>query len=323
MTTADLLSRILELAQAGLDDPTLSGQALADRAHLSRFHFDRVVSAAAGEPPGALRRRLLLERAAYRLLDRRNGRSRRTVLDVAVEAGYGSHEAFTRAFRRAYGRSPTELRAAPPHSFRELELAGASGVHFQPPGGLRLPSTRTETHPMTATDILQQLTDHHVHGLSRLLEQAAGLDDAVLDRPIEVSVETVDSYPDRPASLRDVLNAMVTQEEHWLSALRGGDWPDESDRSASGLRARHAVAGAGYQAFVARSLAEDDLAELFLDTTCDPPETHSVGGTIAHVITFGAVRRTMAAGAMLTAGLADLDDAADPRPYVDGVAAQN
>ena len=40
------MARILDLAQAGLDDPTLSADDLAGRAHLSRFHFDRLVSAA-------------------------------------------------------------------------------------------------------------------------------------------------------------------------------------------------------------------------------------------------------------------------------------
>ena len=50
---------------------------------LSRFHFDRVVAAAAGETPARLRRRVLLERAAYRLADHAAD-----VLEIAVEAGY-------------------------------------------------------------------------------------------------------------------------------------------------------------------------------------------------------------------------------------------
>src|SRR5215468_1948259 len=72
------------------------GDEVASRAYLSRFHFDRLVRAAVGEPPARLRRRILLEQAAYAL-----GRGA-TVTDVAYASGYGSPEAFSRAFHRAY-----------------------------------------------------------------------------------------------------------------------------------------------------------------------------------------------------------------------------
>ncbi len=308
MTTTDGLDRLLALAQAGLDDPALRAEDLAARAHLSRFHFDRLVTATGGEPPGALRRRLLLERSAYHLLRH----PARTVLDVAIAAGYGSHEAFTRAFTRAYGVGPRAVRAEPPVIFHALELPGASGVHFQPPGGLRLPAHRKET----SMDVLGHLVDHHIDSLTALIDAAADLPDAVLDAPITQSVEGVDDDP----TLRGLLNGMVTQEEHWLSALRGGAWPDESDQSAAGLAARHEVAGRDYRAFVARAIADGSMADTFVDTTCEPPASHTVGGTIAHVVTFGAVRRTMAVGALWTAGVRDLD-LADPRPAIDTLAA--
>ncbi|MCZ7439113.1 AraC family transcriptional regulator [Micromonospora sp. WMMC241] len=306
MNRNDGLTGLLDVLQAALDDPTAGPAGLAARAHLSRFHFDRLVAAATGEPPGALRRRLLLERAAYRLVT-----SDRTVLDIAVEAGYGSHEAFTRAFQRSYGFAPTAVRRHRPLVLAELELPCPSGVHFQPPGGLRLPAARQET-PM---NVLQHLVDHHVETLTAIIERAGGLDEEVLDRPVTVSVETIDDDP----TLRSLINAMVTQEEHWLSALRGGDWPDESDRSVRGLAARHAVAGRDWRAFVARTLAAGTLADTFVDTTCTPPTTHTLGGTIGHVITFGAVRRTMAIGALRSAGVTDLG-AGDPRPYLDRAA---
>ena len=44
-----------------------TGEEVAARVHVSRFHFDRIVRAALDETPGAFRRRLLLERAAYSL----------------------------------------------------------------------------------------------------------------------------------------------------------------------------------------------------------------------------------------------------------------
>ena len=79
---------------ADLDDHESSAEERAARHFLSRSHFDRLISATAGEPPAAFRRRILLERAAYRLVVGRDG-----VLQLAVEAGYSSNEAFTRAFR--------------------------------------------------------------------------------------------------------------------------------------------------------------------------------------------------------------------------------
>ena len=59
----DLLDTVLETL-----DEDLGGRSLAGRAYLSRFHFDRLVASGLGEAPAAFRRRLLLERAAWRLV---------------------------------------------------------------------------------------------------------------------------------------------------------------------------------------------------------------------------------------------------------------
>ncbi len=48
------------------------------------------------------------------------------------------------------------------------------------------------------------------------------------------------------------------------------------------------------------------MADTFVDTTCEPPASHTLGGTIGHVITFAAVRRTLAVGALWTAGTSGL-----------------
>lgn len=166
-------------------------------------------------------------------------------------------------------------------------------------------------------DVLQQLVDHHVDSLTAIIASSATLADDVLDQPITQSVEGVDDDP----TLRGLINGMVTQEEHWLNALAGGDWPDESDQTMTGLAARHEVAGRDYRAFVAQAIGDGSMLDTFVDTTCEPPGTHSVGGTIAHVITFAAVRRTMAVGALWTAGIRDFDKA-DPRPLLDELASR-
>ncbi|WP_297734315.1 helix-turn-helix domain-containing protein [Nocardioides sp.] len=105
----------------------------ARRLHLSRFHLDRIVSAVAGEPPERMRRRLLLERAAYQLAV-----TDRQVLDVALEAGFGSHEAFTRAFTKAYGAPPAHWRRRPGRT----QIPAPSEVHVHPPGSVGCPPPR-------------------------------------------------------------------------------------------------------------------------------------------------------------------------------------
>ncbi|MGH2716057.1 MAG: hypothetical protein ACRDM7_19675 [Thermoleophilaceae bacterium] len=64
---ADRLRELIDLVLDSLDEPGADGRALAERAHFSRDHLDRLLAAATGESPVALRRRLLLERAAWQL----------------------------------------------------------------------------------------------------------------------------------------------------------------------------------------------------------------------------------------------------------------
>jgi len=79
---------------------------LARVAGMSRHHFHRVFRAVTGESILGFRRRLRLERAARQLIG-----SPGQVLSIALEAGYGSHEAFTRAFAEVFGVPPSEYRA--------------------------------------------------------------------------------------------------------------------------------------------------------------------------------------------------------------------
>ena len=150
MATRDRLRAILDVVVDSVTDGSpadgeLDGAALAARAYLSRYHFDRLVSAALREPTGAFRRRLLLERAAFALRD-----THASVTRVAFDAGYNSPEAFTRAFRTAYRRPPSALRADPD---ARVLLPAPNGIHFYPPGGLRLPADRRRA-PMDVTTTL-------------------------------------------------------------------------------------------------------------------------------------------------------------------------
>jgi AraC-like DNA-binding protein len=290
-TPADTFATFVDSLAAHLDDHDATGTDLAARLYLSRFHFDRVVAAASGESPTRFRRRVLLERAAYRLLTSRTG-----ILDIAVEAGYTSNEAFTRAFQRAYGAAPSAWRGAP----TQIRLDAPNDVHFHPPGSLRLPA-RTK---VTAMELLTKMVEHHVWLVGELVDKAAGLTDDQLDTLVRVSVDNEDGQ----MTLRSILSRLVGQMDMWLCALdnREYDWSQEQAESVAGMRRRLDVVGGRYLDEVTRVVDEGRLDETFVDALCEPAEVFTYGGMVAHVLTFAAYNRTLAVQAMALHGVEGL-----------------
>jgi AraC family transcriptional regulator len=292
MTPTDTFVRFVDVLARSLDDPPR----YAEQLHLSRFHVDRIVSAVAGEPPGALRRRVLLERAAHRLLTTED-----ELLTVAIDAGYSSHEAFTRAFQRAYGDPPSVWRRVAV----SFELNAPNGVHFKPPGSLRLPASRK----VTGMDLLKRIVEHHVWLLGEMVDRAATLPPEALDRPIELSVAGIDDEP----TPRSLLSRLVGQLAMWNAAIdnRPYDFSVERGESTSSLRARLDEAGPRFL----ETIANVDFDETFVDAICDPPEVFTYGGMVAHVLTFAAHRRVLVLGAFEDAGITDLGGG-DPMRWV-------
>ena len=284
MTPADTFRRFVDALADSLEEPT----GYAERLHLSRFHVDRIVSAVAGEPPGALRRRVLLERAAHRLASTDDD-----VLPVAIDAGYSSHEAFTRAFQRAFGSPPSVWRSAG-HPF---ELAAPSGVHFKPPAGLRLPPGRK----VNGMDVRRHMVEHHLWLLDQMVDRAGQLPDEVLDRPIEISVAGIDEQP----TPRSLLSRLVGQLDMWNHSVedRPYDFAVERDEPVRSIKRRLADAAPKFLATV----READFDETFVNTVCEPPEVFTYGGMVAHVLTFAAHRRILVHGALEDAGFTELN----------------
>jgi AraC-like DNA-binding protein len=106
---AAFLQTITETIDEHLGDTDFGGDWLADEVGLSRRQLERRLEATLGESPAALIRRLRLERASQ-LLRARAG----TVSEVAYSAGFASPTYFARAFRKAYGESPTEHMGSRP-----------------------------------------------------------------------------------------------------------------------------------------------------------------------------------------------------------------
>lgn len=84
--------------------PTLA--TLAEAACLSPYHFIRLYQHATGETPQATMRRLKLRSARQMLASQ----PKRSVMEVALEHGYDSAQAFARAFRQQFGSTPSARR---------------------------------------------------------------------------------------------------------------------------------------------------------------------------------------------------------------------
>jgi AraC family transcriptional regulator len=102
---SDRMHRVTEYIDQHIDQ-FLDLDTLAQVAHFSPFHFHRLFSAYMGETLGGYMRRRRCEIAATRLL----AQPQLAVLKVALDVGFGSAEAFTRAFNARFGCSPTTWR---------------------------------------------------------------------------------------------------------------------------------------------------------------------------------------------------------------------
>ncbi|MGA2601376.1 MAG: AraC family transcriptional regulator [Bryobacteraceae bacterium] len=136
--------RTLVYIQRHLDDE-LELEDLASVAAFSPFHFHRVFRGLVGESLKEHIRRLRLERAALKLKQQGT-----PVTDIALEAGFETHESFTRAFGTMFGVSPSEYRAAhkpAPESASGTHLDDVSGYHA-PEYGEPLPVEMKELSSM-------------------------------------------------------------------------------------------------------------------------------------------------------------------------------
>jgi AraC-like DNA-binding protein/uncharacterized damage-inducible protein DinB len=282
-----------------LDAMPSRAEEMAAAAHLSRFHFERVITAVAGESPTRFRSRILLERAAYRITTTDS-----TLLDIAVEAGFSSHEAFTRAFRREYGVAPSTWRRRP----ARFRIEAANGVHFHPPAGLRLPAR----HRMGSVDLVVEMVEHHVWVVDQLVGHAARLTDEQLDEEFAGIVEGIDGE-----SLRWALSRLIGQMAMWCAAMedREYDFAVEDGETVTSMRHRLGETGPEFVAQVRRVAEEGRFDETFVDAFHpERPMVMTYGAMVAHVLTFAAHHRLLAVARLRELGVTDLGWG-DPKPW--------
>ena len=280
----DRLRGLIDLVVDSLDHPGADGRALARQASFSRDHLDRLLAAATGESPVALRRRLLLERAAWQLRTRAA-----TPTEAAAAAGYGSLAAFSRSFKRAYGVPPTAFT----ENGRRVELDAPNGIHFHPPAGLMLPGAPQRG----GRDLLDRLVGHHLARTRELLEAAAALPPEELARPLRPGFVATWFEGEEPDAAT-MCERLVFTLEVWVAAMAGLPAPEPGAE----LLERFDAAAKGF-ARIARSVRDRGAwDDAFVDALCEPPQSFTFGGVFAHVLEYGAIRREMLASVLRELG---------------------
>ena len=99
---------MLEHVDTHLEEP-LTVEALSSVAAFSKYHFHRQFAELFGMNVFKYVQLVRMRRASLQLAFRDHER----IIDIALASGYESHEAFSRAFKKAIGQTPSEFRQQP------------------------------------------------------------------------------------------------------------------------------------------------------------------------------------------------------------------
>lgn len=301
--------RLSGVVRDSLDD----GQTTEEMARLvyqSRTQFHRVFRAIIEETPAAMRRRLLLERAAFEL-----AHSAKSVTEIAIDANYGSLEAFTRAFRKAFRTSPS--------LFRRMRV---NHIHLPAPNEIHFAGFASHSKGATRMDLFDRFAGNDSWHTHKLLEYAGALNDEQLDRPLPAIVELL-PWRESNRTLRQLLENIIFTKEVWAAALAGHDMPHINGtppelRSPQAMRERLERTDEELHGIFKRVGARSGWDDTFVDALCEPAETFTFGGVFAHIMTFNAHRRLMALDALRQLGV-KTEGYGDPMEYEQSVAPWN
>jgi AraC family transcriptional regulator len=221
------LEKALLYIDANLSD-NMKVTDIARHASLSPFHFQRLFSAYLGEPVSRYVLLRRLERAARTLASDPEA----NILDLALDVGFETHSAFSKAFRQHYGQSPSMFRMgeteAPsgPDKGRPYLLANPGGVRTEVPEIIQLAAFELQYRQSsgTASGTFFQLHDKDIG------QQFAAL---LVANP-DPCLNTISCFPESPQGLNDTavpiwfggMFATCTDNNwsaHW-QGFEGGKW---------------------------------------------------------------------------------------------------
>ena len=189
---------------------------LSRRAGTSEHHFRRTFSALAGQPIGEYVRRRRMTLASGDVLT-----GELSLLDVAVKHGYGSTEAFSRAFRAVHGVGAGEARrnrpplVSQPRVSFHLTVEGSSSMHYR----------IVEKQPFRVVGRKARVPLVHLGRNSPIEDFVRGIDAVVTEQIRALS----DQEPGGVVSVTDALDDSReegTELDYWQAAVTSQPAPD-------------------------------------------------------------------------------------------------
>ena len=105
MNDAEKIQRVCEYINLHLDEP-LNLTVLCQQVYVSKYHFHRLFAAYTGVTLMDFVQMGRMKRASYQLAFK----PEMNIIDIALQAGFDSHEAFGRAFKRRFQQTPSGFR---------------------------------------------------------------------------------------------------------------------------------------------------------------------------------------------------------------------
>ena len=152
-------------------------------------------------------------------------------------------------------------------------------------------------------DLTDRMLQHDFWLTRQLLDAAATLPEAKLDRPVDIAPGVAHDFPAERPTVRDMLERLVYSKEMWTAAIAGREAPpDDRGRSLRELRERFERSRCEFAAVVRDVRDREAWDTAFVDAVCDPPESFTFGAMVAHVLTWSAHRRFVTIGALRQLG---------------------
>ena len=190
--------------------------ALSRCAGTSEHHFRRTFSSLAGTPIGEYVRRRRMTVAAADVLA-----EELTLLDVAVRHGYGSTEAFNRAFRAVHGVGAGQARRDRPTLVSQPRVS----FHLTVEGSSSMQYRIVDKPACRVVGLTARVPLVHLGRNTALEDFVRGIEPAVGERIAELS----DQEPAGVVSVTDALDdsrAEGTELDYWSAAVTSQPAPD-------------------------------------------------------------------------------------------------